>query len=228
MPVIVECRNLHKIFGHDGIHVVALDDINLDILEGEFLALMGPSGSGKSTLLHVIAGIDSPTQGICRVDGINIAELNENELAQWRNQYIGFVFQTFNLIPVLTAHENIELPLLLTSLSAAERREHVLTALDLVGLSDRADHYPRQLSGGQEQRVAIARAIVTDPKLILADEPTGDLDHHSAEEVLNVLTQLNKDLKKTIILVTHDPRAAHHATLTRHLDKGILLPLDFN
>ena len=225
MP-IVECRDLNKTFGHDGIHVVALDEINLDIEEGEFVALMGPSGSGKSTLLHIIAGIDSPTAGICKVAGINIAQLNENELAEWRNQYIGFIFQTFNLIPVLTAFENVELPLLLTGLNAQERREHVLNALDLVDLSDRVDHYPRQLSGGQEQRVAIARAIVTDPKLILADEPTGDLDHKSAEEVLNVLSQLNKEMNKTIIMVTHDPRAAQHAFITRHLDKGILLPLN--
>ncbi len=225
MPPIVECKNLNKVFGHDGIHVVALDNINLDIQEGEFTALMGPSGSGKSTLLHIIAGIDSPTEGVCQVAGIDIARLTENELAKWRNQYIGFVFQTFNLIPVLTAFENVELPLLLTSLSASERHEHVLNALDLVALSDRAEHYPRQLSGGQEQRVAIARAIVTDPKLILADEPTGDLDSKSAEDVLNVLTQLNKEMKKTIIMVTHDPRAAQHANIIRHLDKGILLSL---
>lgn len=224
MPAIVECRNLNKTFGHDSIHVVALEDINLDIEDGEFVALMGPSGSGKSTLLHIIAGIDSPTDGVCQVAGIDIAQLSENELAKWRNQYIGFIFQSFNLIPVLTAYENVELPLLLTPLSAADRREHVLNALDLVGLSDRVEHYPRQLSGGQEQRVAIARAIVTDPKLILADEPTGDLDSKSAEEILNVLSQLNKEVKKTIVMVTHDPRAAHHATVTHHLDKGILLP----
>jgi putative ABC transport system ATP-binding protein len=225
MPPIVECKNLNKVFGHDGIHVVALDNINLDIQEGEFTALMGPSGSGKSTLLHIIAGIDSPTDGVCQVAGIDIAQLSENELAKWRNQYIGFIFQTFNLIPVLTAFENVELPLLLTSLSSSEREEHVFNALDLVALSDRTEHYPRQLSGGQEQRVAIARAIVTDPKLILADEPTGDLDSKSAEDVLNVLTQLNKEMKKTIVLVTHDPRAAQHANVTRHLDKGVLLSL---
>ena len=224
--VIIECRQLSKIYGHDDVRVVALDSINMTIDEGLFLALMGPSGSGKSTLLHIIAGIDRPTSGICKVAGINIAELSENELAQWRNQYIGFIFQTFNLLPVLTAYENVELPLLLTNLSAKERREHVYTALELVELSDRAHHYPRQLSGGQEQRVAIARAIVTDPHLILADEPTGDLDARSAEEVMKVLTILNQQMKKTIIIVTHDPKAANYAKISRHLDKGILLPLE--
>ncbi len=224
MNSLIECIDLHKYYGHDDIQVTALDDINMDIKEGEFVALMGPSGSGKSTLLHIIAGIDRPSKGICKVAGIDIATLSENDLAQWRNQYVGFIFQTFNLLPVLTAFENVELPLLLTKLTAREREEHVKTALDLVELSDRADHYPRQLSGGQEQRVAIARAIVTDPSLILADEPTGDLDAHSAEEVMKVLTLLNQSMKKTIVMVTHDPRSAKYASVVHHLDKGFLVP----
>jgi len=187
---------------------------------------MGPSGSGKTTLLNIIAGIDQPSKGEVRVLGENITGLSEDKLASWRNVHVGFVFQTFNLIPVLTAYENVELPLLLTKLSPQERKEHVLTALKLVGLEDRVKHYPRQLSGGQEQRVAMARAIVTDPTLLVADEPTGDLDAHSAEEVLDILSRLNRDFKKTIVMVTHDPRAAHHATVTRHLEKGQLLPLN--
>ena len=201
-----------------------MDDTSLDIDTGSFLCLMGPSGSGKSTLLNMIAGIDRPTSGEILVDNRDIARLSEADLALWRNQTIGFVFQTFNLIPVLTAFENVELPLLLTKLSKVERRQHVETALSLVGLGDRMTHYPRQLSGGQEQRVAIARAIVTDPALILADEPTGDLDAQSAEEVLAILEKLNKEFKKTVIMVTHDPRAQRHATVVRRLDKGILLP----
>lgn len=186
---------------------------------------MGPSGSGKTTLLNIIAGIDRPTKGELRVLGEDVARMSEDRLAAWRNVHIGFVFQTFNLIPVLTAYENVELPLLLTKLSSAERREHVLATLKLVGLEDRIHHFPRQLSGGQEQRVAIARAMVTDPTLLMADEPTGDLDAHSAEEVLDILSRLNREYKKTIIMVTHDPRAARHATVTRHLEKGQLLPL---
>jgi putative ABC transport system ATP-binding protein len=221
---LVEIRNLNRIFRRDSQEVVALRDIDLEILQGDFLALMGPSGSGKSTLLNIIAGLDRPTSGQVRVGGEPVPQMSESQLAEWRNRHIGFVFQTFNLIPVLTAAENVELPLLLTDLSSQERREHVLTALKLVGLSDRVDHYPRQLSGGQEQRVAIARAIVTDPTIILADEPTGDLDARSAEEVLNLLQQLNQQFNKTIILVTHDPRAAHYAKHERHLDKGVLLP----
>ncbi|RMG49022.1 MAG: ABC transporter ATP-binding protein [Acidobacteria bacterium] len=221
---IVEIRNLSRIFRRDSVEVVALKDINLDIPEGDFLALMGPSGSGKTTLLNIIAGLDKPTSGIVRVGGIEVQRMSEDELAEWRNHHVGFVFQTFNLIPVLTAFENVELPLLLTGLSSQERREHVLTALKLVGLADRVDHYPRQLSGGQEQRVAIARAIVTDPTIILADEPTGNLDARSAEEILTLLQQLNEQLHKTIVLVTHDPRAAHYAKHERHLEKGILLP----
>jgi putative ABC transport system ATP-binding protein len=221
---LVEIRNLNRIFRRDSQEVVALRDIDLEILQGDFLALMGPSGSGKSTLLNIIAGLDRPTSGQVRVGGEPVPQMSESQLAEWRNRHIGFVFQTFNLIPVLTAAENVELPLLLTDLSSQERREHVLTALKLVGLSDRVDHYPRQLSGGQEQRVAIARAIVTDPTIILADEPTGDLDARSAEEVLNLLQQLNQQFNKTIVLVTHDPRAAHYAKHERHLDKGVLLP----
>lgn len=223
--LVVEIKDLSKIFHRDSFSVAALEKIDLSIEEGEFLCLMGPSGSGKTTLLNIIAGIDRPTQGELHVLGEDIALLTEDRLAAWRNVHVGFVFQTFNLIPVLTAYENVELPLLLTKLSTKERRDHVLTALKLVGLEDRIDHYPRQLSGGQEQRTAIARAIVTDPTLLMADEPTGDLDAHSADEILDILTRLNRDFKKTIVMVTHDPRAAHHATVVRHLEKGQLLPL---
>ncbi len=221
----VEVRGASKIFKKDASEVIALDDVTLDIEEGSFLCLMGPSGSGKSTLLNLIAGIDRPTEGSVAVLGGEIAEMSESDLAGWRNHHIGFIFQTFNLIPVLTAFENVELPLLLTKLSKAERREHARTALNLVGLEDRMTHYPRQLSGGQEQRVAIARAIVTDPTLLLADEPTGDLDARSAEEVLSILERLNREFNKTVIMVTHDARAAERATLVRHLDKGIMMPL---
>lgn len=221
---VVEIKGLRKEFQRDSFSVVALENIDLVVREGEFLCLMGPSGSGKTTLLNIIAGIDRPTAGELRVLEENVATMSEDRLAAWRNVHVGFVFQTFNLIPVLTAFENVELPLLLTKLSARERKEHVTTALKLVGLEDRVHHYPRQLSGGQEQRVAIARAIVTDPTLVMADEPTGDLDAHSAEEVLDILSRLNGDFKKTIIMVTHDPRAAHHATVIRHLEKGELLP----
>ena len=221
---IVEIKGLKKEFQRDSFSVVALENIDLVVKEGEFLCLMGPSGSGKTTLLNIIAGIDRPTAGELRVLEENVADMSEDRLAAWRNVHVGFVFQTFNLIPVLTAFENVELPLLLTKLSGRERQEHVMTALKLVALEDRVQHYPRQLSGGQEQRVAIARAIVTDPTLLMADEPTGDLDAHSAEEVLDILSRLNRDFKKTNILVTHDPRAAHHATLIRHLEKGQLLP----
>jgi putative ABC transport system ATP-binding protein len=220
---LVRIANLSKMFKRDNEQVVALENCTLDIAKAEFLALMGPSGSGKTTLLNIIAGIDRPTSGEVEVDGINIESMSDRQLANWRNQHIGFIFQSFNLIPVLTAFENVELPLLLTRLNKSERRAHVETALRLVGLEDRVRHYPRQLSGGQEQRVAIARAIVTDPTLLLADEPTGDLDAHSAEEIMNLLTRLNKEFGKSIVMVTHDPRAAHHATKTRHLDKGVLL-----
>jgi len=220
----VVVNNVSKVFRKGAQEIVALDNTSMTIAAGSFLCLMGPSGSGKSTLLNLIAGIDRPSSGEVLVDGRNISRLGEAELAMWRNHTIGFVFQTFNLIPVLTAFENVELPLLLTRLSKAERREHVTTALSLVGLADRLTHFPRQLSGGQEQRVAIARAIVTDPALILADEPTGDLDAHSADEVLAILERLNKEFRKTVVMVTHDPRAARHATVVRHLDKGVLLP----
>src|SRR5204863_4726334 len=203
-------------------NVIALNNVSLDIAAGEFLTLMGPSGSGKSTLLHIIAGIDRPTNGSCRVQDIELTQLSESDLADWRNQNVGFVFQTFNLIPVLTAHENVELPLLLTRLNSRERRRLVNTALDLVGLADRARHLPRQLSGGQEQRVAIARALVTDPSLIVADEPTGNLDSHSANDVLGVLQTLSKGAGKTVIMVTHDPKAAAFGTRTIHLEKGEL------
>ena len=223
--LVVQISGLDKVFQRDSFAVPALEKIDLTVGDGEFLCLMGPSGSGKTTLLNIIAGIDRPTAGEVKVLNEDIASMTEDRLAAWRNVHVGFVFQTFNLIPVLTAFENTELPLLLTKLSAAERKEHVLTALRLVGLEDRISHYPRQLSGGQEQRVAIARAIVTDPTLLMADEPTGDLDAHSAEEVLDILSRLNRDFKKTIIMVTHDPRAARHATVTRHLEKGQLLPL---
>jgi len=224
----VEIRNVTKIFKKQAAEIVALTESSLSIDSGEFLCLMGPSGSGKSTLLNLIAGIDRPSQGQIIIDGTDISQMTESELAEWRNQTIGFVFQTFNLIPVLTAFENVELPLLLTRLSKTERREHVEVALSLVGLKDRMTHYPRQLSGGQEQRVAIARAIVTDPTLILADEPTGDLDAQSADEILAIIERLNRKFKKTVVMVTHDPRAAQHATVIRHLDKGVLLPEGVN
>lgn len=220
---LVRIRNLSKVFKRDNEQVVALENCTLDIETGSFLALMGPSGSGKTTLLNIVAGIDRPSSGEVLIDGTDISRMSERELTHWRNQHIGFVFQTFNLIPVLTAFENVELPLLLTRLSKSERRDHVETALRLVGLQDRMKHYPRQLSGGQEQRVAMARAIATDPTLLLADEPTGDLDARSAEEVMNLLNKLNREFGKSIVMVTHDPRAAHHATRIRHLDKGILL-----
>ncbi len=220
---IVQIREVSKLYRHGEIDVTALDRVSLDIAEGEFVALMGPSGSGKSTLLHIIAGIDRPTSGQCLVQGTDVATLSETALAQWRNRNVGFVFQTFNLVPVLTAFENVELPLLLTALTARERRAHVEAALELVGLSDRMRHLPRQLSGGQEQRVAIARALVTDPTLIVADEPTGNLDAHSATEVLGLLQQLNREMDKTVIMVTHDPKAAAYAQRTVHLEKGELL-----
>ena len=219
---VVTIRNLSKIYQQGEINVTALNNVSLDIASHEFLTLMGPSGSGKSTLLHIIAGIDRPTSGSVRVQGIDITQLNESQLADWRNQNIGFVFQTFNLIPVLTAYENVELPLLLTKLGSSERRKLVTTALDLVGLGDRMKHLPKQMSGGQEQRVAIARALVTDPSLIVADEPTGNLDSHSAHEVLGILQSLSKDMGKTVIMVTHDPKAAAFGSRQVHLEKGEL------
>lgn len=223
-PPIVNARHVSKIFRRDNFEVKALHDVSLDISAGEFLALMGPSGSGKTTLLNMIAAIDRPTSGELTVMGERILELSDRQAARWRNEKIGYVFQTFNLIPVLTAAENVELPLLLTRLSKRERREHVAIALRLVGLADRMEHLPKQLSGGQEQRVAIARALVTDPAIILADEPTGDLDSQSATEVLEILARLNREHGKTIIMVTHDPHAASYARTTLHLEKGELLP----
>src|SRR5438093_2154224 len=221
---VVQARNVSKIFKRDAFEVKALDDVSIEIAAGEFLALMGPSGSGKTTLLNMIAAIDRPTSGELHVLGENIFKLSDGLSARWRNTHVGYVFQTFNLIPVLTAFENVELPLLLTKLNAQQRRDHVMTALKLVGLEDRADHLPKQLSGGQEQRVAIPRAIVHDPTLFLADEPTGDLDSHSATEILEILKRLNEDFRKTIVMVTHDPHAASYAHVTRHLEKGMLLP----
>jgi putative ABC transport system ATP-binding protein len=220
---VISARQLTKEFVRDEFHVIALKEVDIDIHKGEFVALMGPSGSGKSTLLHLIAAMDYATGGEIRVLGHNLRELNDRQIAHWRNEHVGFIFQSFNLIPVLTAIENVELPLKLTSLKKQERMEHAETALKLVGLGDRMGHFPRQLSGGQEQRVAIARAIVTDPALILADEPTGNLDAASALEILTILSRLNKEFGKTIVLVTHDPHAAKFASTVRHLEKGELL-----
>ena len=220
---IVEVRNVSKSYSRDSLKIPVLEDINLDIPKGEFLALMGPSGSGKSTLLNLIAGIDRPDAGSIKVANDEVTTLSESQLAEWRAEHIGFIFQFYNLIPVLTAYENVELPLLLTKLSKAKRQENVKIALGVVGLSDRLDHYPKQLSGGQQQRVAIARAIVTDPTVIVADEPTGDLDKNSATEILNLLEHLNREFKKSIIMVTHDQRAAEKAHTVRHLDKGELV-----
>ena len=222
--IIIQTRGLDKEFGHDGLRVAALKGVNLAVTRGEFIALMGPSGSGKSTLLHLIAAMDRPSGGDILVLGQDLRSLTDSQIARWRNEHIGFVFQSFNLIPVLTALENVELPLKLTRLKKKERLDHAMTALKLVGLEDRVDHLPRQLSGGQEQRVAIARAIVTDPDLILADEPTGNLDAASAQEVLTLLARLNREFNKTVLLVTHDPHAAHFATKVRHLEKAELLP----
>jgi len=221
-PAIVEIQHVSKSYRRGSQIVPVLQDISFDIGEGEFLALMGPSGSGKSTLLNLIAGIDKVDSGNILVGGIDITTLVETELANWRANHVGFVFQFYNLIPVLTAFENVELPLLLTSLSRKERREHVEMALSAVNLSHRLTHYPAQLSGGEQQRVAIARAIVTDPTILVADEPTGDLDRKSAEEIMDLMDGLNRELGKTIIMVTHDPRAAQKAHVMRHLDKGVL------
>jgi putative ABC transport system ATP-binding protein len=219
---LVSIQNISKSYWRDSLEIPVLNNISLEIKTGEFLALMGPSGSGKTTLLNLIAGIDRPTEGIITVANVDIGKLNESELAAWRARQVGFVFQFYNLLPVLTAFENVELPLLLSKLSKKERKEHVEFALNLVGLSDRIHHYPKQLSGGQEQRVAIARSIVSDPTLLVADEPTGDLDKVSAEEILKLLERLNDEFKKTIIMVTHDPRAADKAHQIKHLDKGEL------
>jgi putative ABC transport system ATP-binding protein len=219
---VIQVQNVSKSYWRDSFEIPVLNDISIEVNEGEFFGLMGPSGSGKTTLLNLIAGIDRPSKGNIIVGGVDIAKLNESALAKWRSQHVGFVFQFYNLLPVLTAFENVELPLLLTSLSKADRKKHVDLALDVVGLGDRTRHYPKQLSGGQEQRVAIARAIVTDPTLLVADEPTGDLDKHSAEEIMTLLERLNNEYKKTIVMVTHDPRAIEKATVVHHLDKGEL------
>ena len=223
MTALVEIQNVHKVYKRDQFEVPVLNGITLGVPAGDFLALMGPSGSGKTTLLNLVAGIDRPTKGTIFVDGKEISRFNETQLASWRARHIGFIFQMYNLIPVLDAFENVELPLLLTKLNKKQRREHVNTALDIVGLSDRIHHYPRQLSGGQEQRVAIARAIVTDPTILVADEPTGDLDAKNAEETLALLERLNSEFKKTIVMVTHDPKAASRARHTLHLEKGLLV-----
>jgi len=219
---MVDVRNVRKVYHRDAEEILVLDGMNLQVPPGEFVALMGPSGSGKTTLLNLIAGIDRPTSGLVTVAGTDVTQLSESDLARWRSRNVGFIFQFYNLIPVLTALENVELPLLLTRLGKAERRERALTALRVVGLADRSRYYPRQLSGGQEQRVAIARAIVGDPSVLVADEPTGDLDAKSAEEILALIESLNRDFHKTIVMVTHDPRAAERAHVQRHLDKGVL------
>jgi putative ABC transport system ATP-binding protein len=218
----VSVQNVVKIYQRDSQQIKVLDGLSLEVPQGEFMALMGPSGSGKTTLLNLIAGIDRATSGSVRVAGTDLTPLSEGDLAKWRSQNVGFIFQFYNLIPVLNAVENVELPLLLSHLSKSERRERALTALRIVGLADRSKHYPRQLSGGQEQRVAIARAIVTDPAVLVADEPTGDLDSKSAEEILDLMQTFNKEFGKTIVMVTHDPRAASRAHTQRHLDKGVL------
>lgn len=227
MSVIVSVRGLYKSYRRGGETLSVLEDINFDIKEGEFLALMGPSGSGKSTLLNLLAGIDSPDKGEIIVGDVDITRLSEGHLSRWRALNVGFVFQFYNLIPVLTAFENVELPLLLSPLSKAQRRGHAYAALEVVGLTDRATHYPSELSGGQQQRVAIARAIVTDPAIIVADEPTGDLDKRSAVEILDLMTRLNEEFTKTIIMVTHDPRAAARAKTMMYLDKGSLSSAPF-
>lgn len=219
---MIKVDHVTKSYRRDRIEIPVLRDISIDVPTGEFLALMGPSGSGKTTLLNLIAGIDRPDTGKVVVNGTDIDLLGESELARWRARHVGFIFQFYNLLPVLTAFENVELPLLLTGLSRKEKREHVEAALNLVGLGDRIHHYPKQLSGGQEQRVAIARAIVTDPTILVADEPTGDLDKVSAGEIMDLLDRLNKEFKKTIVMVTHDPRAAERAHKAMHLDKGEL------
>src|SRR6266699_1992636 len=221
-PSLIRARRLDKTYRRAGEEIHVLQGLNLDVFRGEFVAFMGPSGSGKTTLLNLLGGLDVPSAGSITVAGDEITRLSRKKLTQWRARHVGFVFQVYNLIPVLTAFQNVELPLLLTPLSKTDRRKHVETALTLVGLQDRLHHYPRQLSGGQEQRVAIARALATDPTILVADEPTGDLDRKSAEEVLTLLERLNKEFKKTIVMVTHDPHAAERAHIVRHLDKGEL------
>lgn len=224
--VLILIHQLNKSYVRGGQVIPVLEGVDLEVQSGEFIALMGPSGSGKSTLLNLIAGIDKPTSGSIQIGGVNIANLSEGQLADWRAANVGFIFQFYNLMPVLTAFENVELPLLLTSLSRAQRKQHVEAALGMVSLTDRMDHYPNELSGGQQQRVAIARALVTDPTLIVADEPTGDLDRVTASEVLDLLEELHRDLGKTIVMVTHDPKAAARAKRLIHLEKGVLVPDD--
>ncbi len=219
---LIKLRSVTKTYTRGDETVKVLENLDLDIHRGAFEALMGPSGSGKTTLLNLIAGLDSPTSGTIDIDGKRIDQMREGALAGWRSNHVGFIFQSYNLLPVLTAVENVELPLLLTPVPSSERRKRAETALKIVGLSDRMGHYPRQLSGGQEQRVAIARAVVNDPLIIVADEPTGDLDRHSADEILGLMERLNREMGKTILMVTHDPAAAERATLTRHVDKGRL------
>src|SRR5713226_2975404 len=221
--IAVDVRDVRKVYQRDSQRITVLDGINLQVPEGEFLALMGPSGSGKTTLLNLIAGIDRPTSGSVTVGGTEVSSLSESALASWRSRNVGFIFQFYNLIPVLTGTQNVELPLLLTKLSKKQRRERALTALRVVGLADRAHHYPRQLSGGQEQRVAIARAIVTDPSVLLADEPTGDLDAQSAQEILTILAKLKTQFDKTIVMVTHDPRSERFVDTVYRLDKGVFI-----
>jgi putative ABC transport system ATP-binding protein len=223
VDALVQIANVRKVYHRDAFEVPVLNGITVDVPRGDFLALMGPSGSGKTTLLNLIAGIDRPTAGSIKVDGREISRFNESALASWRARHVGFIFQLYNLIPVLNAFENVELPLLLTKLSKKQRRQHVEAALNIVDLGDRMFHYPRQLSGGQEQRVAIARAVVTDPTIIVADEPTGDLDAKNAQETLDLLRQLNEEFEKTIVMVTHDPKAAQHAKRILHLEKGLLV-----
>jgi putative ABC transport system ATP-binding protein len=220
---LIRVRDLNKVYSRGGESIDVLQGLNLDVEQGEFVAFMGPSGSGKTTLLNLLGGLDTPTKGTVTVDGDEITSMSGKKLASWRARHVGFIFQMYNLIPVLTAFQNVELPLLLTKLSKSQRQQHVETALKLVGLGDRMKHYPRQLSGGQEQRVAIARAIVTDPTFLLCDEPTGDLDRKSAEEILDLLSSLVSDHGKTILMVTHDPLAAERADMTLHLDKGVLV-----
>jgi putative ABC transport system ATP-binding protein len=219
----IALRHVSKEYRREQIHIPVLNDLNLNVDEGEFLALMGPSGSGKTTLLNLVAGLDRPSGGDVIVHEHDLSRMSDGQITRWRSNHVGFIFQTYNLIPVLRAQENVELPLLLTHLSRRERKERAKTALRIVGLDGREDHFPRQLSGGQEQRVAIARAIVTDPFLLVADEPTGDLDRNSAEEILQLMEQLNKEFQKTIVMVTHDPQAARRASRLLHLDKGKLV-----
>lgn len=220
---LIECRKLTRVFRKGDTEIVPLKDLDLDIQAGEFVALMGPSGSGKTTLLNLIAGIDRPSSGSLKVGGVELNGRSRGQLADWRGRHIGYIFQLYNLVPVLTAYENIELPLLLQDLSAAERHRKIELALQLVGLADRHDHFPNQLSGGQEQRVAIARAIVTDPSIVVADEPTGDLDAHSAQLIMDLLGRLNRELHKTFVMVTHDPKCAAYARRVLHLEKGRLV-----